>query len=65
MLRHLLEVALAGLSGAALLERAGSTYALSQVSSGTVWIKEVRAGREGRPYWSRKDGGEFPDDVED
>ncbi|MEV4091261.1 hypothetical protein [Streptosporangium saharense] len=36
------------------------------MSSGTVWVKEVGASREGRPYsWSRKDGAGFPDDVED
>ncbi|MFC7387170.1 hypothetical protein [Sphaerisporangium rhizosphaerae] len=66
MLRQLLLVAPAGLSRAALLERMGPTYSLSQVATGTVWVKEVGASREGRPFTSnRKNGSGFPDDVQD
>ncbi|MER5424407.1 hypothetical protein [Streptosporangium roseum] len=66
VLRHLLEVAPAGLTRAALLERLGATYTPSQVSSGTVWVKEVGASREGRPFaWSRRNGSGFPDDIRD
>ncbi|MGI5162698.1 hypothetical protein [Microbispora sp. CA-102843] len=65
VLRHLLEVAPAGLTRAALLERLGPTYSPSQAASGTTWVKEVGASREGRPFaWSRRNGSGFPDDVQ-
>lgn len=65
VLRHLLEVAPAGLTRAELLERMGSAYSASQAASGTAWVKEVGASREGRPYaWNRSNGGGFPDEVD-
>ncbi len=66
VLRHFLEVAPAGLTRAQLLERLGPTYSPSQASTGTVWVKEVGASREGRPFaWSRKKGSGFPDDADE
>lgn len=65
VLRRLLEVAPAGLTRAGLLDRMGPTYSPSQAASGTIWVKEVGASREGRPFtWSRKNGSGFPDEVQ-
>ncbi|WP_214417054.1 hypothetical protein [Sphaerisporangium fuscum] len=66
VLRHLLEVAPDRLTRAALLERMEPDYSPSQVATGTLWVKEVGASREGRPFTSsRKNGAGFPDDPQE
>jgi hypothetical protein len=66
VLRNLLDVAPDGLTRAQLEERMAPDYSSSQVYLGTLWVKKVGAGREGRPYaWSRRKGHCFPDDVDE